>query len=82
MPTLVFLKNYKIMTTPTKKILQLLLVLIVIMSVPIKSFSQLPSYVDTSGLKGWWPFNGNANAGIHPDKRYTVLGAMDLIMHF
>ena len=27
-------------------------------------------------------FNGNANAGIHPDKRYTVLGAMDLIMHF
>lgn len=27
-------------------------------------------------------FNGNANAGIHPDKRYTVLGAMDIIMHF
>lgn len=27
-------------------------------------------------------FNGNANAGISPDKRYTVLGAMDIIMHF
>ena len=27
-------------------------------------------------------FNGNANAGIPPDKRYTVLGAMDIIIHF
>ena len=24
-------------------------------------FSQLPSYVPTNGLVGWWPFNGNAN---------------------
>lgn len=23
--------------------------------------SQVPSYVPTSGLTGWWPFNGNAN---------------------
>lgn len=27
-------------------------------------------------------FNGNSNAGIPPDKRYTVLGAIDIIMHF
>lgn len=27
-------------------------------------------------------FNGNANAGIAPDKRYTLLGAIDIIMHF
>lgn len=27
-------------------------------------------------------FNGNANAGIPPSKRYTVLGAMDIIAHF
>mgnify|MGYP002385957874 FL=1 len=27
-------------------------------------------------------FNGNANAGISPNKRYTVLGAMDIIAHF
>ncbi|MGC1181685.1 outer membrane beta-barrel protein [Legionella sp.] len=27
-------------------------------------------------------FNGNANAGIPPDKRYTLMGAMDIIMHF
>jgi hypothetical protein len=24
-------------------------------------FSQVPSYVPTNGLMGWWPFNGNAN---------------------
>ena len=27
-------------------------------------------------------FNGNSNAGIAPDKRYTVIGAVDLIVHF
>jgi hypothetical protein len=25
------------------------------------SFSQIPNYVPTNGLVGWWPFNGNAN---------------------
>jgi len=23
--------------------------------------AQVPSYVDTNGLVGWWPFDGNAN---------------------
>ena len=23
--------------------------------------AQIPSYVPTNGLVGWWPFNGNAN---------------------
>ncbi len=27
-------------------------------------------------------FNGNANAGISPNKRYTLLGAIDVIAHF
>jgi hypothetical protein len=27
-------------------------------------------------------FNGNSNAGIAPDKNYTVLGSMDVIFHF
>lgn len=27
-------------------------------------------------------FNGNSNAGIAPNKRYTVLGAADIILHF
>jgi len=26
-----------------------------------KAFSQVPSYVPSNGLVGWWPFNGNAN---------------------
>ncbi|MBI2258810.1 MAG: hypothetical protein HYU67_07920 [Flavobacteriia bacterium] len=25
------------------------------------AFSQVPSYVPTDGLVGWWPFNGNAD---------------------
>ncbi|MFN5347378.1 MAG: LamG-like jellyroll fold domain-containing protein [Bacteroidota bacterium] len=25
------------------------------------AFAQVPSYVPTNGLVGWWPFNGNAN---------------------
>jgi hypothetical protein len=25
------------------------------------TFGQVPSYIPTSGLVGWWPFNGNAN---------------------
>jgi hypothetical protein len=29
--------------------------------VPCSTNAQVPSYVPTSGLVGWWPFNGNAN---------------------
>ena len=25
------------------------------------AIAQVPTYVPTSGLVGWWPFNGNAN---------------------
>ena len=27
----------------------------------IPAAAQVPSYVPTDGLVGWWPFNGNAN---------------------
>ena len=27
----------------------------------LSAFGQVPSYVPTNGLIGWWPFNGNAN---------------------
>jgi len=27
----------------------------------LTTFSQVPDYVPTDGLVGWWPFNGNAN---------------------
>jgi len=25
------------------------------------AYSQVPNYVPSNGLVGWWPFNGNAN---------------------
>ena len=25
------------------------------------TMAQVPNYVPTNGLVGWWPFNGNAN---------------------
>ncbi len=34
---------------------------IVILGLQIKSNAQIPNYVPTNGLVGWWPFNGNAN---------------------
>ncbi len=39
-----------------KRITLLLLVLI-----SVNVFGQVPSYVPSNGLVGWWPFNGNAN---------------------
>ncbi len=38
------------------------------------SFSQVPSYVPTNGLVGYWPFNGNANDEIGTNNG-TVNGA-------
>ncbi len=36
------------------------LLLILSITLYINTYSQVPSYVPTSGLQGWWPFNGNA----------------------
>jgi hypothetical protein len=35
----------------------------------------VPSYIPTSGLVGWWPFNGNANDESGNNLNGTVLGA-------
>ena len=40
------------------------------------SFTQIPNYVPTSGLVGWWPFNGNANDESGNGNNGTVNGAM------
>lgn len=37
-------------------------------------FSQVPSYVPTNGLVGWWPFSGNANDESGNGNNGTVLG--------
>ena len=39
------------------------------------SFAQIPNYVPTNGLVGWWPFNGNANDESGNGNNGTVNGA-------
>lgn len=38
--------------------------------------AQVPNYVPTDGLVGWWPFNGNANDESGNDNDGTVNGAI------
>jgi hypothetical protein len=37
------------------------LTLIAAIIIATSTFAQVPNYVPTNGLVGWWPFNGNAN---------------------
>ena len=37
--------------------------------------AQIPNYVSTNGLVGWWPFNGNANDESGNGNNGTVGGA-------
>lgn len=37
------------------------LLLPLFLAIKLICFSQVPSYVPTNGLVGWWPFNGNVN---------------------
>jgi gliding motility-associated-like protein len=39
------------------------------------TFSQIPSYVPSNGLKGWWSFTGNADDGSGNGNNGTVNGA-------
>jgi hypothetical protein len=41
----------------------------------LNAFAQVPSYVPTSGLKGWWPFSGNANDESGNINNGTINGA-------
>jgi hypothetical protein len=43
-----------------KKIFLLLFLILNILFCNIAN-AQVPSYVPSNGLVGWWPFNGNAN---------------------
>jgi hypothetical protein len=40
------------------------------------SFAQVPNYVPTTGLVGWWPFNGNANDESGNNNNGTVNGTV------
>ncbi len=52
---------------------QLLILCLAIIA--INAYSQIPPYVPTSGLVGWWPFNGNANDESGNGNNGTVNGA-------
>ena len=43
--------------------------------IAFSSFAQVPNYVSTNGLVGWWPFNGNANDESGNGNNGTVGGA-------
>lgn len=41
----------------------------------LKSNAQVPSYVPTSGLLGWWGFSGNANDASGNGNNFSITGA-------
>jgi len=51
-------------------------------TVSIKVQSQIPSYVPSSGLVGWWGFNGNANYESGNGNNGTVIGANTTVDRF
>jgi hypothetical protein len=44
-------------------------------SIATATMAQVPNYVPTNGLAGWWPFNGNANDESGNENNGTVNGA-------
>jgi hypothetical protein len=50
-------------------------VTLMLLLLAVISFAQVPSYVPTNGLVGWWPFNGNANDESGNGNNGTVNGA-------
>ena len=53
---------------------QLLFVVTIILTATFYA-QNIPSYVPTNGLVGWWPFNGNANDESGNGNHGTVNGA-------
>jgi hypothetical protein len=53
----------------------LLLTAVVFLGTFTAAIAQVPSYVPTDGLVGWWPFNGNANDESGNGNDGTVNGA-------
>jgi hypothetical protein len=54
---------------------KLLMTTIAILGLVLISKSQVPNYVPTNGLVGWWPFNGNANDSSVNANNGNVTGA-------
>ncbi len=54
----------------------LLMTTIAIFGLATNSNAQVPNYVPSDGLVGWWPFNGNANDESGSNNNGTVNGAI------
>ena len=57
------------------KKIKLLLTAAVLLGITAASRAQVPNYVTSNGLVGWWPFNGNANDESGNGNNGTVNGA-------
>jgi hypothetical protein len=64
------------------KIKNLLITPIAIFGLALISNAQIPNYVPTDGLVGWWPFNGNANDESFNGNNGNVNGATLAIDRF
>jgi hypothetical protein len=56
--------------------MKILIIIIVSISAFGITFGQIPSYVPTNGLVGWWGFNGNADDGSVYSNNGTPQGAL------
>jgi hypothetical protein len=52
------------------------LLILVTALLSVSTFAQIPNYVPSNGLVGWWPFNGNANDASGNGNNGTVNGAI------
>jgi len=52
------------------------LLILAVFTIGITAFSQIPTYVPSNSLVGWWPFNGNANDESGNGNNGTVIGAV------
>ena len=70
--------NYNVIATSIKESIcsrKFKFLLVAICIATSSAFAQVPSYVPTNGLVGWWPFNGNANDESGNGNNGTVYGA-------
>jgi hypothetical protein len=58
-----------------KSTIKFLLFTVIVLVFTSNTFSQVPNYVPTNGLVGYWPFNGNANDESGNSNNGTVNGA-------
>ena len=70
--------NYAVIAASIKKTIigrKTKLIIAALLLAVSSAFAQVPPYVPTNGLVGWWPFNGNANDESGNGYNGTVNGA-------